>query len=164
MLEAGEDPLYVARRLVRFASEDIGLADPRALTIALAAKEAFHFIGLPEGKLALAEAVVYLALAPKSNAIYTAYGRASSDALEDVTEPVPLHLRNPVTGAMKGWGYGQGYEYAHDRAEKVADMDCLPERLRGKRYYTPTDQGLEKKLDERIETLRRIRNRMRKKE
>lgn len=165
MLEAGEDPLYVARRLVRFASEDVGMADPRALEVALAAKEAFHFIGLPEGKLALAQAVVYLAAAPKSNALYTAYGRAASDALEDVAEPVPLHLRNPVTRWMKSWGYGKGYDYAHDHEEKTTAMECLPERLRGRQYYRPTQEGLEKKLGERLEGLRRtkklIKNRRR---
>jgi putative ATPase len=155
MLEAGEDPLYIARRLIRFASEDVGLADPRALTVALDAKEAFHFIGLPEGKLALAQAVVYLAAAPKSNALYRAYGRAASDALEDATEPVPLQLRNPVTRWMKGWGYGKGYRYAHDHDEKVTAMECLPDKHRGRRYYDPTDEGLEKKLRERLEWLRK---------
>ena len=129
MLEAGEDPLYIARRLVRFASEDVGLAEPGALAQAVAAKEAFHFIGVPEGKLALAQAVVYLAVAPKSNAIYLAYGKASGDALNDVTEPVPLHLRNAVTKPMKSWGYGRDYDYVHDRAEKTSDMECLPESV-----------------------------------
>lgn len=157
MLEAGEDPLYVARRLVRFASEDVGLADPRALSIALAAKEAFHFIGLPEGKLALAQAVVYLAGAPKSNAVYRAYGAAAKDALEDATEPVPLHLRNPVTANMKQWGYGRDYRYAHDFEDKIAAMECLPERLRERRYYRPTDQGLERTLGERFAEIRRIK-------
>ncbi len=163
MLEAGEDPLYVARRLVRFASEDVGLADPRALEVTLAAKDAFHFIGLPEGKLALAQAVVYLAAAPKSNALYTAYGRAATDAIEDATEPVPLQLRNPVTRWMKGWGYGKGYEYAHDHEEKTTAMDCLPERLQGRRYYEPTDQGIEKRLKEKLEHLRETRRRMKEK-
>jgi putative ATPase len=160
MLEAGEDPLYIARRLIRFASEDVGLADPRALTITLDAKEAFHFIGLPEGKLALAEAVVYLAIAPKSNALYRAYGRAASDALEDATEPVPLQLRNPVTRPMKGWGYGRGYEYAHDHDEKVTAMECLPDRHVGRRYYEPTEEGLEKKLGERLEWLRQLKKKL----
>ncbi len=155
MLEAGEDPLYIARRLVRFASEDVGMADPRALEATLAAKEAFHFIGLPEGKLALAQAVVYLAAAPKSNALYTAYGRAASDAVEDATEPVPLHLRNAPTRSMKDWGYGKGYEYAHDLEDKVAAMDCLPDRLRGRRYYHPTEEGFEKRLGERLEWIRK---------
>jgi len=157
MLEAGEDPLYIARRLVRFASEDVGLADPQALEVALAAKDAFHFIGLPEGKLALAEAAVYLAAAPKSNAVYLAYEAAARDALEDVAEPVPLHLRNPVTGSMREWGYGRGYEYAHDLPEKVAAMECLPENLRDRIYYRPTAEGLEKTLAERLEAARRAR-------
>ncbi|MFQ5791732.1 MAG: replication-associated recombination protein A [Acidobacteriota bacterium] len=157
MLEAGEDPLYIARRLVRFASEDVGLADPQALAVAVSAKEAYHFIGLPEGKLALAEAVVYLATAPKSNALYRAYDAAARDALENVTEPVPLHLRNPVTGHMKRWGYGRGYQYAHDLEDKVAAMECLPDGLRGRVYYRPTGEGLEKKLQEHIEALRRLR-------
>ena len=150
MLEAGEDPLYIARRLVRFASEDVGLAEPGALAHTVAAKEAYHFIGLPEGKLALAQAVVYLAAGPKSNAIYRAYAAAAKDALEDATEPVPLHLRNAVTDHMKAWGYGKDYEYAHDNDEKVAGMDCLPERLRTRRYYTPTDEGFEKRMRERL--------------
>jgi putative ATPase len=153
MLEAGEDPLYVARRLVRFASEDVGLAEPTALAQALAAKDAFHFLGLPEGKLALAQAVVYLAAAPKSNAIYRAYSRASEDALKEATEPVPLHLRNAVTRPMKSWGYGKGYEYAHDDEEKVTGMECLPESLQGRRYYEPTEEGFEKRLKARIEEI-----------
>jgi putative ATPase len=160
MLEAGEDPLYVARRLVRFASEDVGLADPRALSVAMAAKEAFHFIGLPEGKLALAEAVVYLAVAPKSNALYRAYGEAADDALQQTTDPVPLHLRNPVTKPMKSWGYGRGYQYAHDYEEKTTDMECLPESLSGKVYYRPTEEGLEKALGERIESLRKRKKKL----
>jgi putative ATPase len=154
MLEAGEDPLYIARRLVRFASEDVGLAEPRALELAMAAKEAFHFIGLPEGKLALAETAVYLALAPKSNAVYRAYQDAASDALTDVAEPVPLQLRNPVTGHMKAWGYGKDYQYAHDFEEKLTAMDCLPERLSGRRYYRPTREGAEARLAERLEEIR----------
>lgn len=159
MLEAGEDPLYIARRLVRFASEDVGLAEPGALAQAVAAKEAFHFIGVPEGKLALAQAVVYLAVAPKSNAIYLAYGKASGDALNDVTEPVPLHLRNAVTKPMKSWGYGRDYDYAHDRAEKTSDMECLPERLRGRRYYEPTDEGFEKRVRDRLAAIREAKAR-----
>jgi putative ATPase len=159
MLEAGEDPLYIARRLVRFASEDVGLADPQALSVTTAAKEAFHFIGLPEGKLALAQAVVYLAAAPKSNALYTAYGAAATDALEQATAPVPLHLRNPVTGSMKQWGYGRGYQYAHDFEDKATTMECLPESLRGKTYYHPTDEGFEKRLAERVKALRALRKR-----
>jgi putative ATPase len=164
MLEAGEDPLYVARRMVRFASEDVGLADPQALVVALAAMQAFHFIGLPEGKLALAQAAVYLAGAPKSNAIYLGYDAASRDAREEVAEPVPLHLRNPVTGSMKEWGYGRGYEYAHDLPEKVAAMECLPESLRGRVYYRPKGEGFEKGLFDRLEAARRIRRAAREKE
>jgi putative ATPase len=164
MLEAGEDPLYIARRLVRFASEDIGLAEPRALAQAVTAKEAFHFIGIPEGKLALAQAVVYLAAAPKSNAVYRAYGAAAKDALEDATEPVPLHLRNAVTGYMKAWGYGKGYEYAHDIEEKIAGMECLPERLRGRRYYVPTEEGFEKRMGERLDQIKKTRERLRNKD
>ncbi len=141
MLEAGEDPLYVARRLVRFASEDVGLADPQALVLAMAAQQAVHFIGLPEGALALAELVVYLAAAPKSNALYVAYGEAARDALETRAEPVPLWIRNAPTGLMKDLGYGKGYRYAHDEAEGVAGMECLPEGLAGRRYYRPTDRG-----------------------
>jgi putative ATPase len=162
MLEAGEDPLYVARRLVRFASEDIGLAEPGALLQAMAAKEAFHFIGIPEGNLALAQAVVYLALAPKSNALYLAYGKAAEDALKDVSEPVPLHLRNAVTRPMKSWGYGKGYEYAHDREEKTTGMECLPEGLRGRRYFRPSDDGFEKRLKARMEEIAAIRESLRK--
>ncbi|HXV63305.1 MAG TPA: replication-associated recombination protein A [Vicinamibacteria bacterium] len=156
MLEAGEDPLYVARRLVRFASEDVGLAEPGALAVAVAAKEAFHFIGLPEGKLALAQAVVYLALAPKSNALYLGYGKAAKDALEDATEPVPLQLRNPVTKAMREWGYGRGYEHAHDHPTRLTAMECLPERLLGRAYYEPTEEGFEKRLKSRIEEIGRL--------
>ncbi len=162
MLEAGEDPLYVARRLVRFASEDIGLAEPTALSQAMAAKEAFHFLGIPEGKLALAQAVVYLAAAPKSNAIYRAYANAAKDALEDVTEPVPLHLRNAVTTHMKTWGYGKDYEYAHDRDEAMTGMDCLPENLRGRRYYEPTKEGFEQRLGERLNAITQTKARLRK--
>jgi putative ATPase len=162
MLEAGEDPLYVARRLVRFASEDVGLAEPGALVQAMAAKEAFHFIGLPEGKLALAQAVVYLALAPKSNALYLGYGKAAEDALKDVSEPVPLHLRNPVTRPMKSWGYGKGYEYAHDRDEKTTAMECLPESLQGRRYFRPGDEGFEKRLKARMDEIAEIKESLRK--
>ena len=131
MLEAGEDPLYIARRLVRFASEDIGNADPQALTVAVAAKDAVHFIGMPEGNTALAQAAIYLATAPKSNAVYEAYNRGREDAHRDVAEPVPLHLRNAPTRLMKELDYGKGYQYAHDEADAVADMSCLPPALRG---------------------------------
>ena len=129
MVEAGEDPMYVARRLVRFASEDVGNADPQALVVAMAARDALHFIGMPEGNTALAQAVLYLATAPKSNATYLAYGAAAEAAEQDVAEPVPLHLRNAPTRLMKSLDYGRGYQYAHDDPDGVADMDCLPERL-----------------------------------
>ena len=157
MLEAGEDPLYVARRLVRFASEDVGLADPQALVLAMAAQQAVHFIGLPEGALALAELVVYLSAAPKSNAVYRAYGEAVQDAMTTRAEPVPLWIRNAPTGLMKDLGYGKGYAYAHDEAEGVAGMECLPEGLAGRRYYRPTDRGHERDLGSRLEAARLIR-------
>jgi len=149
MLEAGEDPLYIARRLVRFASEDIGLANPNALVVANAAKDAVHFIGMPEGNTALAQAVIYLALAPKSNAVYKAYSSAKQDALNSLTEPVPLHLRNPVTPLMQGLGYGKGYKYAHDFPSAQVDQEHFPERLKGRRYYFPTDRGFEGELRKR---------------
>ncbi|MEO0071213.1 MAG: replication-associated recombination protein A [candidate division WOR-3 bacterium] len=149
MLEAGEDPLYIARRLVRFASEDIGLASPNALLIANAAKDAVHFIGMPEGNTALAQAVIYLALAPKSNAVYKAYTMAKQDALNSLTEPVPLHLRNPVTPLMEGLGYGKGYKYAHDYPDAQVDQEHLPESLKGRKYYFPTDRGFEGELKKR---------------
>ena len=150
MLEAGEDPLYVARRVVRMAVEDIGLAEPGALALCMAARDAVDFIGMPEGNLALAQAVVYLAVAPKSNALYTAYGAVQRDVENTVAEPVPLHLRNAPTGLMKGLGYGEGYKYAHDEPDKVADMECLPDSLRGRKYYEPTNEGVEKRIGERI--------------
>jgi putative ATPase len=153
MLEAGEDPLYVARRLIRMASEDVGMADPKALEVAVAAMQAVHFVGLPEGDLALAQATVYLALAPKSNALYTGYGEVKSDAQKTVAEPVPLHLRNAVTGLMANVGYGKGYQYAHNDDEKLTNMECLPENLRGRRYYQPTDQGFEKRLKEKMQAI-----------
>ncbi|HVP52180.1 MAG TPA: hypothetical protein VMT05_08735, partial [Terriglobales bacterium] len=157
MIEAGEDPLYIARRLVRMAVEDVGLADPNALSLAVAARDAVDFIGMPEGNLALAEAAVYLALAPKSNALYTAYGTVQQDVERTVAEPVPLHLRNPVTGMMKGFGYGAGYQYAHDLDQKVADMQCLPDNLKNRRYYFPTNEGIEKRIRERMEEIRKRR-------
>ncbi len=156
MLESGEDPLYLARRMVRMASEDIGLAEPGALAIAIAAKEAFEFIGPPEGNLALAQAAVYLSLAPKSNALYTGYGAVQEDLRQTIAEPVPLHLRNAVTGLMKHIGYGKGYQYAHNVEEKVTDMTCLPESLAGRTYYQPTDQGFEARIRQRLEEIRRI--------
>jgi putative ATPase len=157
MLEAGEDPLYVARRLVRFASEDVGNADPQALTVAMAAKEAVHFIGMPEGNTALAQAAIYLATAPKSNAVYRAYGAAAADAHREAAEPVPLHLRNAPTRLMKDLDYGKGYEYAHDDAEGVTGMDCLPGSLAGRRYYQPTERGFEKELKRRLDGWARIK-------
>jgi putative ATPase len=159
MLEAGEDPLYVARRLVRFASEDIGLADNRALRIALDAKEAFEFIGLPEGKLALAQCVVYLAAAPKSNSVYTAYNAVAEDVAQTRNDPVPLHIRNAPTGLMKGLGYGKGYQYSHDVEGKVADMDCLPDSLKGRQYFHAQESGEESEVKKRIEEIARKRNR-----
>ena len=157
MLESGEDPLYVARRLVRMASEDIGLAEPGALAITVAAMQAADFVGPPEGNLALAQAAVYLALAPKSNAVYAGYGSVTEDLESTRAEPVPLHLRNASTGLMKNIGYGKGYQYAHDVEDKVADMDCLPESLAGRSYYRPTDQGFEQRLRQRMEEIRRIK-------
>jgi putative ATPase len=143
MLEAGEDPLYVARRLVRFASEDIGNADPQALIVAVAAKDAVHFVGLPEGNTALAQAAIYLATAPKSNAVYVAYTEAADAAAKEVAEPVPLHLRNAPTGIMKQLDYGKGYRYAHDEPDGVADMECLPPAHKGRKFYRPTNRGRE---------------------
>jgi putative ATPase len=150
MLEAGEDPLYVARRLVRFASEDIGNADPQALSVAVAAKEAVHFIGMPEGNTALAQAAIYLATAPKSNAVYTAYSRAADDARNGTTEPVPLHLRNAPTKLMRELQYGRGYRYAHDETEGIASMECLPPGLADRRYYVPSDRGFEREITKRL--------------
>ena len=160
MVEAGEDPLYIARRLVRFASEDVGNADPQALAIAVAAKDAVHFIGMPEGNTALAQAVIYLATAPKSNAVYEAYNRAAADAHQDVAEPVPLHLRNAPTRLMKDLAYGAGYKYAPHEAEGVADMTCLPPALAGRTYYEPKAQGFENEIKRRLaawESLKRKR-------
>ncbi len=157
MLEAGEEPLYIARRLVRFASEDVGNADPNALTVAVAAKEAVHFIGMPEGNTALAQAVTYLATAPKSNAVYAAYNRAAADAHEQVAEPVPLHLRNAPTRLMKDEGYGRGYAYAHDDPDGVTGMDCLPPALAGRRYYRPTARGYEKEVARRLDAWRALK-------
>src|SRR5215471_3157735 len=157
MVESGEDPLYIARRLVRFASEDIGNADPQALTVAVAAKDAVHFIGMPEGNTALAQAAIYLATAPKSNAVYEAYNRAAEDAHHDVAQPVPLHLRNAPTKLMKELDYGKDYKYAHDVEGRVADMECLPPGLAGRRYYHPTNEGREKLLGQRMEEIERIK-------
>jgi len=157
MFAAGEDPLYLARRVVRMAVEDIGLAAPEALNLCLSAKEAIDFLGSPEGDLALAEAVVYLCLTPKSNSVYTAYGALQEEIEHTRQEPVPLHLRNAPTRLMKDIGYGEGYRYAHNEEGKVADMDCLPDSLRGRSYYHPTQEGREKQLAQRLEDIRRIR-------
>ena len=157
MFASGEDPLYLARRVVRMAVEDIGLAAPEALNLCLSAKEAIDFLGSPEGDLALAEAVVYLCLAPKSNSVYTAYGAVQAEVENTRQEPVPLHLRNAPTRLMKELDYGKGYRYAHDEEGRVADMDCLPESLKGRSYYKPTQEGREKLLAQRMEEIRRIR-------
>ncbi len=157
MLDAGEDPLYIARRLVRFASEDVGNADPGALRLALDAKDAYHFLGTPEGELALAQAACYLALAPKSNAVYTAWNEVHEDIREKPAEPVPLHLRNAPTGLMANLGYGRDYQYAHDAPDAVVDQEHLPEALRGRTYYRPTERGLEKDLAARLREWREQR-------
>jgi putative ATPase len=159
MIESGEDPLYLARRMVRMASEDIGLAEPNALSVTLAAKDAFDFLGTPEGHLALAQAAVYLALAPKSNAVYTAYGSVMDDVRKTEADPVPLHLRNAVTGLMKHIGYGEGYKYAHNFDDKVTDMPCLPDNLAGRTWYQPTDQGFEQRLRVRLDEIRELKSR-----
>jgi putative ATPase len=156
MLERDDDPLYVARRLVRFASEDVGLADPQALPLAIAAQQAVHFLGMPEGALALAELAVYLALAPKSNAVYRAYGAASADVEATRNDPVPIHLRNAPTRLMKEMGYGRGYRYAHDFEDGIVAQDNLPENLRGATYYQPTDRGFERELGNRLRQIREI--------
>jgi len=158
MFAGGEDPLYLARRIVRMAIEDIGLAAPEAMNLCLSARDTYEFLGSPEGDLALAEAVVYLCLAPKSNAVYTAWGAVQQDIEQTRQEPVPLHLRNAPTRLMKDLGYSRGYRYAHDEEEKVADMDCLPDSLRGRSYYHPTQEGREKQLAARMEEIRRIRS------
>jgi putative ATPase len=158
MLESGEDPLYLARRMVRMASEDIGLAEPGALAVTLAAKEAFDFLGAPEGNLALAQAAVYLSLAPKSNALYTAFGAVYDDVQKTEADPVPLHLRNAATGLMKNMGYGRDYQYAHDYGQKVTDMQCLPDNLVGRSWYHPTDQGFEVRLRQRMAEIAKIKS------
>ncbi|HUK36584.1 MAG TPA: replication-associated recombination protein A [Vicinamibacterales bacterium] len=161
MVEAGEDPLYIARRLVRFASEDIGNADPQALTVAVAAKDAVHFIGMPEGNTALAQVAIYLATAPKSNAVYEAYNRAAEDAQHDVAAPVPLHLRNAPTKLMKDLEYGKGYQYAHDDVDAVTEMSCLPSQLAGRKYYEPKERGFEKEIKRRLDGWAEMRERRR---
>ena len=158
MLEAGEDPLYIARRVVRMAVEDIGLAEPNALALCMAARDAVDFIGMPEGNLALAQAVVYLCASPKSNALYTAYSAVLQDVEETAAQPVPLHLRNAPTKLMKGLGYGKGYEYAHDTEAKVADMQCLPDSLQNRTYYHPTNEGVEKRIAERLAEIKRLKH------
>src|SRR5271165_6591380 len=157
MLEAGEEPLYIARRVVRMAVEDIGLAEPNALALCMAARDAVDFIGMPEGNLALAQAVVYLCAAPKSNALYTAYGAVQQDVEQTAADPVPLHLRNAPTNLMKDLGYGKDYQYAHDVEGKVADMQCLPDSLRNRVYYHPTNEGVEKRIRERLEEIKRLK-------
>jgi putative ATPase len=161
MVEAGEDPLYIARRLVRFASEDIGNADPQALTVAVAAKDAVHFIGMPEGNTALAQAALYLATAPKSNAVYQAYAHAADDAQKDVAQPVPLHLRNAPTKLMKDLDYAKGYKYAHNEEDAIADMSCLPSALEGRKYYDPTERGFEKEIKRRLDGWEAIKKKRR---
>jgi len=161
MVEAGEDPMYIARRLVRFASEDIGNADPQALTVAVAAKDAVHFIGMPEGNTALAQAAIYLATAPKSNAVYEAYNRAADDAHRDVAAPVPLHLRNAPTKLMKELNYGKDYQYAHSDADAVTGMSCLPEELADKKYYEPKERGFEKEIKRRLDGWEEIKKKRR---
>lgn len=159
MLEAGEDPLYIARRVTRFASEDVGLADPRAIETAVAAYQACHFIGMPECSVHLTQAVIYMSLAPKSNAMETAYNEAKADALSQLAEPVPLVIRNAPTKLMKDLGYGDGYQYAHDTEEKLTDMQCLPDSLLGKEYYRPTEQGVEGRFKKRLEDIKEWKKR-----
>jgi putative ATPase len=154
MLEAGEDPLYIVRRLIRFASEDVGMADPQALVVATSAQQAVHFMGMPEGNLALAQAVVYLATAPKSNSLYTAYSQVQQDVEKTRNDPVPLHLRNPVTRLMRDVGYGKGYKYAHNFPGHFVEQQNLPNSLQGKKYYEPSDQGFEKEIEGRLKKWR----------
>ncbi|MGD0497227.1 MAG: replication-associated recombination protein A [Bryobacteraceae bacterium] len=157
MLEAGEDRLYIARRLIRMAIEDISLADPRALEQAVAAMQAVHFLGIPEGDLALAQAAIYLSVAPKSDAAYRAMGAIHEDVEKTVAEPVPMNLRNAPTRLMKEWGYGEGYQHAHQFEDAIVGMDCLPPSLAGRRYYFPSDRGVEKRIAERLEEIRRLK-------
>jgi putative ATPase len=157
MLQAGEDRLYIARRLIRMSIEDIGLADPRALEQSVAAMQAVHFLGIPEGDLALAQAAIYLCAAPKSDASYRALGEVMQDVEKTVAEPVPMHLRNAPTGLMKAWGYSQGYQHAHQFEDAVVDMECLPPSLAGRQYYHPTDRGVEARIAQRLEEIRRLR-------
>ncbi len=157
MLEAGEDRLYIARRLIRMSIEDISLADPRALEQCVAAMQAVHFLGIPEGDLALAQAAIYLCVAPKSDAAYRAMGAIHGDVEKTIAEPVPMNLRNAVTRSMKEWGYGEGYQHAHNLENAIPDMECLPPSLAGRRYYFPTDRGVEKRIGERLEEIRRLK-------
>jgi len=156
MLEAGEDPLYIARRMVRFASEDVGNADPNGLLVSMAAMQAFHFIGRPEGELALAQAAVYLATAPKSNSLYTAFGRVKKEIRDTGALPVPLHIRNAPTGLMNDLGYGKDYKYAHDHEDAFTPQDYLPAELTGRIYYHPVDRGYEKTIKSRLDKWRSI--------
>jgi len=160
MIVSGDDPLYIARRMVRFATEDIGLADPQALSVAMGAKEAYEFLGSPEGELALAEAVIYLASAPKSNRVYAAFSKAKEDVEKSPFEPVPLHLRNPSTSLMREVGYGKGYSYAHDFMDSTTDMDTFPEKLKGRKYYTPGSLGFEKEIKKRIDWWQALKSKM----
>lgn len=160
MLEAGEDPLYVARRIIRFASEDIGMADPRALEIAVAAHNAAHYIGMPECTVNLTQAVVYMSVAPKSNALYSAYEKAKEDALNTLSEGVPLQIRNAPTRLMADLGYGKDYRYAHEFEEKVTNMQCLPDNLKDREYYKPTNQGLEKNISERLQQIKKLKGKL----
>jgi putative ATPase len=157
MLEAGEDRLYIARRLIRMAIEDISLADPRALEQAVAAMQAVHFLGIPEGDLALGQTAIYLSMAPKSDAAYRAMAAVMDDVQKTIAEPVPMNLRNAPTPAMKSWGYSEGYQHAHNFEDAIVDMDCLPPSLAGKQYYFPTERGVEKRIKERMEEVRRRR-------
>jgi putative ATPase len=159
MLESGEDRMYIARRVVRMAIEDIGLADPRALEQCMAMQQCVHFLGMPEGDLAIAQAVIYLSVAPKSDASYRALGEVTQEVQSGRAEPVPMHLRNAPTKAMKAWGYGSGYQHAHKFDEAINQMECLPESLAGKRWYHPTDRGIEKRIAERLEEIRKLRER-----
>ncbi|UCD63088.1 MAG: replication-associated recombination protein A [Candidatus Zixiibacteriota bacterium] len=161
MLDGGEEPLYIVRRLIRFASEDVGLADPYALTVAINAREAYHFLGSPEGELAIAQAVIYLACAPKSNASYVAFGKAQTDAREKGSLPVPLHLRNAPTSLMKAFGYGKGYKYAHDFRDALTGQKNFPEQLEGTEYYRPTETGREKRIKEYLDWYKKQRQQLR---
>jgi putative ATPase len=157
MLESGEDRMYIARRVVRMAIEDIGLADPRALEQCMAMQQCVHFLGMPEGDLAIAQAVIYLSVAPKSDAAYRALGEVTKEVQAGRAEPVPMHLRNASTAAMKSWGYGSGYQHAHQFDDAVNQMECLPESLAGRRWYQPTERGIEKRIKDRLEEIRALR-------